>query len=69
MAKKKLRMMHEPIKQMELVFITSIVKSHKINAHVTKMIKNKTYEYGHVLKVENSKNRLLGLMQNNVVHT
>jgi hypothetical protein len=62
-------MMHEPIKQMELVFITSIVKSHKINAHVTKSIKNKTYEYGHVLRVEDSKNKLLGLTQNNVVHT
>jgi hypothetical protein len=41
-------MMHEPTKQMELVFITLIMKSHGIT-HVTIMIKNKTYEYGHVL--------------------
>jgi hypothetical protein len=51
-------MMHELTKQVELVYITLIVKSHKINAHVTKNDKNKTFEYGHVLKVEDNKNRL-----------
>jgi hypothetical protein len=37
-------MMHEPTKQVELVFVTSITKSHE-NAHVTRMINNKTYGY------------------------
>ncbi len=40
--------MHEPTKQVELVFVTSIMKSHK-NAHVPRMIDKKTYGYGHVL--------------------
>jgi hypothetical protein len=60
-------MMREPAKQVELVFITSIMKSHE-NAHVTRMINNKTYEYGHVLGAEDRKNRLPRLMQNNVAY-
>jgi len=41
-------MIHEPTKQVELVFVTLIMKSHE-NAHVTRTINNKTYGYGHVL--------------------
>ncbi len=62
-----LNLICEPTKQVELVFITSIMKSHE-NAHVTRMINNKTYEYGHVLGVEDNKNRLPRLMQNNVAY-
>ncbi len=43
-------MMHEPTKQVELVFITPIMKSHG-NTHVTRTINNNTYEYGHVLRL------------------
>jgi len=59
--------MREPTKQLELVFITSIMKSHE-NTHVTRIINNKTYEYGHVLRAEDSKNRLPRLLQNNIAY-
>jgi hypothetical protein len=43
------------------------MKSHE-NTHVTRIINNKSYEYGHVLRAKDSKNRLPRLLQNNIAY-